>query len=140
MVELTKDNTDVNKLRRRMVDTKLAFEEAMLREISRFNEEMADLDEEIREGMSNRVGSGIQPNEAKKYADRLVGPILRDSFHDLEQIATSLKVDIATMVGMEFIDAVDGELGGIIGNAGAMNYETSELAIQKLDPPAPMEG
>lgn len=140
MVEVTKDNTDVNKLRSRMKDTALAFEEAMLREISRFKEEMADLDTEIQEGMSNRVGSGIQPNEAKKYADRLVGPIMGDTLSDMKQICTSLQADIATMVGEGFVLDDDAQIGGIIGHAGAMNYETTELAIQKLEPPAPMEG
>lgn len=140
MVELTKDNTDVNKLRRRMADTVLAFEEAMLREISRFKEEMTDLDTEIQEGMSNRVGSGFQANEAKKYAYRLTKPIMRDSLEDLRQIAKDLKADIATMVGEAFVGDAAAELGGIIGMAGVKNFEMSELAIQKLDPPAPMEG
>jgi len=66
MVEIVKDNTDVNKVRRRLVDIKLAFKESMDREVSRIFEEIEDLDTEIREGMSNRVGSGFQANEAKK--------------------------------------------------------------------------
>ena len=48
MVEIVKDNTDVNKVRRRLVDIKLAFKESMDREVSRIFEEIEDLDTEIR--------------------------------------------------------------------------------------------
>ena len=53
MVEIVKDNTDVNKVRRRLVDIKLAFKESMDREVSRIFEEIEDLDTEIQEGMSD---------------------------------------------------------------------------------------
>ncbi len=86
MVEVVKDNTDVNKLRRRLVDIKLAFKESMDREVSRLFEEVEDLDVEVQEGMSNRVGSGFQANEAKKYAYRLAKPILRATLQDLDGI------------------------------------------------------
>jgi hypothetical protein len=140
MVEVVRDNTDVNKLRRRMVDMTSAFEESMLREISRFKEEVQDLDVEIQEGMSNRVGSGFQANEAKKYAYRLVKPIMRDTLQDLEGIMTDVKADVATMVGEEFTEDQDKPLGGMIGKAGIKNYEMSELEIKVLEPPAPTEG
>ena len=93
MVEIVKDNTDVNKVRRRLVDIKLAFKESMDREVSRIFEEIEDLDTEIQEGMSNRVGSGFQANEAKKYAYRLVKPILRDTIQDLDGIKQDLTAD-----------------------------------------------
>ena len=56
MVEIVKDNTDVNKVRRRLVDIKLAFKESMDREVSRVFEEIEDLDTEIQEG-EDRVGT-----------------------------------------------------------------------------------
>ena len=135
MVDKVKDNTDVNKVRRQLVDMVLAFEEAMLREVNRLKEEVNDLDTEIQEGMSNRVGSGFQANEATKYAYRLKKPILRDTLEDLDNIKQALVADVATMVGEEFACNDDKPMGGIIGNAGTMNYEQSELGIQKLEPP-----
>lgn len=128
-------NTDVNALRKRMADVKQIYEEMMLREIARFNEEMDDLDEEIQEGMSNRIGSGFLANEAPKYANRLVRPILRDSVQDLETIEKTLTANIATMVGEGFVQGTSEEVGGMIGAAGFMNIEMSELGIQKLMPP-----
>jgi len=138
MVDIAKENTDVNKLRRRLVDIKLAFKESMDREVSRVNEEIEDLDKEIQEGMSNRVGSGFMANEAKKYAYRLVKPIMRDTLQDLDGIKKDLTTDVASLVGEEFT-AAPGEmasLGGLIGNASQKNFEQSELAIQVLIPPA----
>jgi hypothetical protein len=137
MVEVVKDNTDVNKLRRRLVDIKLAFKESMDREVSRLFEEVEDLDVEVQEGMSNRVGSGFQANEAKKYAYRLVKPILRDTLQDLDGIKRDLVADIATLVGEEFAayQGETGEMSGIIGMATTKNFEQSELAIQVLTPP-----
>jgi uncharacterized protein (UPF0335 family) len=137
MVEVVRDNTDVNKLRRRIVDITLAFRESMEREISRFEEEAKDLDIEVQEGMSNRVGSGFQANEAKKYAGRLVNPMLRDTLQDLDAIKSDLVTDIATLVGEDFACnyGESGSLSGIIGNATTKNYEQSELAIQVLTPP-----
>lgn len=135
MVEKVKDNTDVNKVRRRLVDMTLAFEESMLREINRLKEEVKDLDTEIQEGMSNRVGSGFQANEAAKYAYRLIKPIMRDSLEDLDGIKRDLMADIATMVGDEFVCDQNAKMGGIIGRAGIKNFEQSELGIQTLEPP-----
>lgn len=137
MVEAVKDNTDVNKLRRRLVDIKLAFKESMDREVSRIFEEIEDLDTEVKEGMSNRVGSGFQANEAKKYAYRLIKPILRDTLQDLDGIKSDLITDIASLVGEEFVQEPEkSTLGGLIGNASEKNFEQSELAIQVLTPPA----
>jgi hypothetical protein len=135
MVEVVKDNTDVNKLRRRLVDIKLAFKESMDREVSRIYEEIDDLDIEVQEGMSNRVGSGFQANEAKKYAYRLVKPILRDTLQDLDGIKTDLTADIATLVGEEFARNSDAPMTGLIGMSTTKNFEQSELAIQVLTPP-----
>ena len=135
MVEIVKDNTDVNKVRRRLVDIKLAFKESMDREVSRIFEEIEDLDTEIREGMSNRVGSAFQANEAKKYAYRLVKPILRDTIQDLDGIKQDLTADIATLVGEDFVEDQDSAMSGIIGNATAKNFEQSELDIKVLNPP-----
>ena len=135
MVEIVKDNTDVNKVRRRLVDIKLAFKEGMDREVSRIFEEIEDLDTEIREGMSNRVGSGFQANEAKKYAYRLVKPILRDTIQDLDGIKQDLTADIATLVGEDFVEDQTCAMSGIIGNATAKNFEQSELDIKVLNPP-----
>lgn len=131
----TKDNTDVNKVRRRLVDMVNAMEESMLREVNRFKEEVNDLDIEIQEGMSNRVGSGFQGNEARKYAGRLVNPILNDTLQDLESIKNDLITEIAGLVGEEYVMDGEAELGGMIGNAGVKNYEQSELGIQRLTPP-----
>ena len=141
MVEVVKDNTDVNKLRRRLVDIKLAFKESMDREVSRLFEEVEDLDVEVQEGMSNRVGSGFQANEAKKYAYRLVKPVLRDTLQDLDGIKRDLVADIATLVGEEFgaSQGETGEMSGIIGMATTKNFEQSELAIQVLTPPEDTE-
>lgn len=135
MVETVKDNTDVNKLRRRLIDIKLSFKESMDREVSRVFEEIEDLDIEIKEGMSNRVGSGFQGNEAKKYASRLIEPIMRDTLVDLEGIKNDLVTDVASLVGEEFVQDQSAALGGLIGNANQKNYEQSELAIQVLTPP-----
>lgn len=136
MVEVVKDNTDVNKLRRKLVDIKLAFKESMDREVSRIFEEIEDLDTEVKEGMSNRVGSGFQGNEAKKYAYRLIKPIMRDTLQDLDGIKADLITDIASLVGEGFVkDPETSKLGGLIGNANTKNFEQSELAIQVLTPP-----
>ena len=135
MTEVVKDNTDVNKLRRRLVDIKLAFKESMDREVSRVFEEIEDLDTEVLEGMSNRVGSGFQANEAKKYASRLAKPILRDTMQDLDGIKRDLMTDIASLVGDDFILNDDNAMGGLLGNASTKNFEQSELAIQVLTPP-----
>ena len=141
MVEVVKDNTDVNKLRRRLVDIKLAFKESMDREVSRLFEEVEDLDVEVQEGMSNRVGSGFQANEAKKYAYRLAKPILRDTLQDLDGIKRDLITDIATLVGEDFSSTMgeSSEIGGIIGMSTTKNFEQSELAIQVLTPPEKTE-
>jgi hypothetical protein len=137
LVEIVKDNTDVNKLRRRLVDIKLAFKESMDREVSRIFEEIEDLDGEIQEGMSNRVGSGFMANEAKKYAYRLIKPVMRDTLQDLDGIKADLITDIASLVGEEFVqDPEKSVLGGLIGNASQKNFEQSELEIKVLDPPA----
>jgi hypothetical protein len=135
MVDIVKDNTDVNKVRRRLVDIKLAFKESMDREVSRFFEEVEDLDVEIKEGMSNRVGSGFQANEAKKYAYRLTKPILRDTLQDLDGIKQDLVADIATLVGEDFVMNQDAEMSGIIGKASIKNFEQSELDDKVLTPP-----
>lgn len=137
MVEIVKDNTDVNKLRRRLVDIKLAFKESMDREVSRIFEEIEDLDTEIQEGMSNRVGSGFMANEAKKYAYRLIKPVMRDTLQDLDGIKNDLVTDIASLVGEEFVQDPDKSvMGGLIGNASQKNFEQSELEIKVLEPPA----
>ena len=135
MVEIVKDNTDVNKVRRRLVDIKLAFKESMDREVSRIFEEIEDLDTEIQDGMSNRVGSGFQANEARQYAYRLLKPILRDTIQDLDGIKQDLTADIATLVGEDFVEDQDSAMSGIIGNATAKNFEQSELDIKVLNPP-----
>lgn len=136
MVEIVKDNTDVNKLRRRLVDIKLAFKESMDREVSRIFEEIEDLDTEIQEGMSNRVGSGFMANEAKKYAYRLIKPVMRDTLQDLDGIKNDLVTDIASLVGEEFVQDPAQAMGGLIGNASQKNFEQSELEIKVLEPPA----
>jgi len=137
MVEVVKDNTDVNKLRRKLVDIKLAFKESMDREVSRVFEEIEDLDTEIKEGMSNRVGSGFMANEAKKYAYRLIKPIMRDTLQDLDGIKVDLATDISGLVGEDFVrNPENSKLGGLIGNASQKNFEQSELAIQVLTPPS----
>lgn len=64
MVDIPQNNTDVNLLRRRMNDVLLGYKEMMLREITRVEEEFADLDAEILEGMSCRIGSGFLAGEA----------------------------------------------------------------------------
>ena len=107
----------------------------MDREVSRIYEEIDDLDIEVQEGMSNRVGSGFQANEAKKYAYRLVKPILRDTLQDLDGIKTDLTADIATLVGEEFVRNSDAPMTGLIGMSTTKNFEQSELAIQVLTPP-----
>lgn len=135
MVDKVADNTDVNKLRKRLVDVVLAFEESTLREINRLKEEVQDLDIEIKEGMSNRVGSGFQGNEAKKYAYRLKNPILRDTLEDMDGIKRDLQTDIAALVGDSFLASDEVPIGGLIGMAGIKNFEQSELGIQKLVPP-----
>lgn len=135
MVEVVKDNTDVNKLRRSLVDLKLRFKESMDREVSRLYEEIEDLDTEVQEGMSNRVGSGFMANEAKKYAYRLIKPVMRDTLQDLDGIKADLITDIAAMVGEEFTKDTEKKMGGLIGNAGQKNFEQSELKIQVLTPP-----
>jgi uncharacterized protein (UPF0335 family) len=137
MVEQLKDNTDVNKLRRRLVDIDLAFEESMMREIVRVKQEFTDLHNEIKEGMSNRGGSGFQPNEARKYSNKMVNSILRDSLQDLESIKKDLMVDIGTLVGEEFASTLgeSNKISGIIGNAIIKNYEQSALSVKVLTPP-----
>ncbi len=109
----------------------------MDREVSRIFEEIEDLDGEIQEGMSNRVGSGFMANEAKKYAYRLIKPVMRDTLQDLDGIKADLITDIASLVGEEFVqDPEKSVLGGLIGNASQKNFEQSELEIKVLDPPA----
>ena len=134
----TKDNTDVNKLRRNLEDIGNQFEESMLREINRMWEELNDLDTEVQEGMSNRVGSGFQGNEAPKYAYRLRKPILRDTLQDLDGIKTDLCTSVAALVGEDFVMDDSKPIGGLIGKANAKNFEMSELKIQKLVPPEGM--
>jgi hypothetical protein len=131
----TKDNTDVNLLRRRLFDLGNAFEEDALREINRMWEELNDLDIEIQEGMSNRVGSGFQGNEAAKYAYRLRKPVMNDTIQDLNGIATDLMTQIAGLVGEEFVADDSKAIGGLIGKANAKNFEMSELRIQRVEPP-----
>ena len=137
MDELIRGNTDVNIIHR-IVDITLAFQERMEREISRFREEMNDLDVEVQEGMSNRDGSGFHANEAKKYAHRLVKPIMGDSLQDLEAIKRHIITDISTLVGENFATS-GGEsekISGLIGMATTKNFEQSELSIQVLTPPS----
>jgi hypothetical protein len=107
----------------------------MDREVSRFFEEVEDLDIEIKEGMSNRVGSGFQANEAKKYSYRLVKPIMRDTLQDLDGIKQDLIADIATLVGEDYVLDQDSAMSGIIGKASIKNFEQSELDIKVLTPP-----
>ena len=107
----------------------------MDREVSRIFEEIEDLDTEIQEGMSNRVGSGFQANEAKKYAYRLVKPIMRDTLQDLDGIKQDLVADIATLVGEDFVVDQEAPMSGIIGKASIKNFEQSELDVKVLTPP-----
>jgi hypothetical protein len=138
VVVKTKDNTDVNKLRRKLVDIGNAFEESMRREINRMWEELNDLDTEIQEGMSNRIGSGFLGNEAAKYAYRLRKPVLRDTLQDMDGIKADLCTDIAGLVGEDFVANDATPIGGLIGKSNAKNFEMSELAIQTLTPPEGM--
>lgn len=135
MVDRIRNNTDVNKVRRRLVDIVLALEESMLREINRVKEEVQDLDTEIQEGMSNMVGSGFQANEARKYADRLKKSVLSDTLVDLDCIKNDFIVDVATLIGEAFATRDDAPVGGLIGEAGTKNFEQSELSIKMLIPP-----
>jgi uncharacterized protein (UPF0335 family) len=138
MVDVTKDNTAVNELRARMQLTASAFKERMLRDINRLYEEVADLDTEIQEGMSNRVGDGFQSNEARKYAARLRANVLRDTAKDLEGIQADLATAISGLVGEKYALGESDTVGGLIGNATPKNYEMSELAIQVMTPPGPV--
>jgi chorismate mutase len=128
------DNTDVNKLRRRLVEINQSFEESMTREIARLKESNADLDAEIKEGMSNRVGSGFYANEANDYAEYLVKRVLNKTIEDLESIQRDLLSDITGLVGDGYVHDV-AAIGGLIGNASTKNYEQSELTIKVLTPP-----
>jgi len=128
------DNTDVNKLRRRLVEINQSFEESMTREIARLKESNADLDVQIKEGMSNRVGSGFYANEAKDYAEHLVKRVLSKTIEDLDSIKKDLMSDIVGLVGAGYTRDM-GEIGGLIGNASTKNYEQSELVIKVLTPP-----
>ena len=126
LVEKLVDNTAARMLRVYVRATADAYEERMLREIARMKEEANDLDTEIQEGMTNRVGDGFQMHEAPKYADRINKLLFTEAEMSHDAIMSALAADRDNMVA-------------IITRAKAMPLEQSELSIVKLAPPAPID-
>ena len=126
LVDKLVDNTAARMLRTMVKATTDAYEERMLREIARFKEEAADLDVEIQEGMTNRVGDGFQVHEAPKYADRINKLLWGEATMSHDAILAALESDRDNMLG-------------VISRTKAMPLEQSELAIVKLAPPAAIE-
>ena len=126
LVEKLVDNTAARMLRVVLKATADAYEERMLREISRFKEEAADLDIEIQEGMTNRVGDGFQIHEAPKYSDRINKLLWGEATMSHDAILAALESDRDNMLG-------------VISRTKAMPLEQSELAIVKLAPPTAIE-
>lgn len=135
MAEIMRDNTAVNELRLRMQILGNATKERLYREVSHILEVLADIDEEIQEGMSNRVGDGFKFNEARKYANRLRSDVLCDALSDLDGIKQDLTVTVAGLVGEEFVVDAGKSIGGHIGKTTDKNFEQTELDIKFVVPP-----
>jgi uncharacterized protein (UPF0335 family) len=125
MVEQLVDNTAARMLRNFLKLTADAYEERMLREIERLKEEARDLDDEIREGMSNRTGDGFQSHEAPKYAERIEKLLYGEAVQSHDAIMAALASDKDSMVS-------------VITRTKAMPLEQSELQIVKLAAPSPI--
>lgn len=125
MVEIVKDNTAARMLRVLLKATADAYEERMLREIERLKEEAKDLDNEIKEGMTNRNGDGFQAHEAPKYSDRINKLLYDEAVASHDAIMSAFQADRDNMLA-------------VIGRTKAMPLEQSELAIVKLAEPAPI--
>ncbi len=122
MVEQLKDNTATRMLRVVLKATVDAYEERMLREIERMKEEARDLDDEIKEGMSNRTGDGFQTHEAPKYSERIEKLLVGEAVSSHDAIMSALSADKDSMLG-------------VINRTKAMPLEQSELSIVKLGEP-----
>lgn len=125
MVEIVKDNTAARMLRVLLEATADAYEERMLREIERLKEEAKDLDNEIKEGMTNRNGDGFQAHEAPKYSDRINKLLFDEAVASHDAIMSALGADKDNMLA-------------VISRTKAMPLEQSELAIVRLSEPAPI--
>jgi len=123
MVAKLVDNTAARMLRTMLVATAQAYEERMLREISRLKEEANDLDIEIQEGMTNRNGDGFQMHEAPKYSDRIIKLLYDEATMSHDAIMSALAADRDNMLA-------------IISRTKAMPLEQSELAIVALPSPS----
>jgi uncharacterized protein (UPF0335 family) len=119
------DNTAARMLRNLLKLSADAYEERMLREVERMKEEARDLDDEIKEGMTNRNGDGFQTHEAPKYADRIEKLVYGEAVQSHEAIIAALAADKDSMLG-------------VISRTKAMPLEQSELGIVKLAEPAPI--
>lgn len=125
MVDQLKDNTAARMLRVMLKATADAYEERMLREIERFKEEAKDLDNEVREGMTNRNGDGFQAHEAPKYSDRITKLLFGEAVDSHTAIMAALDADKDSMLS-------------VISRTKPMPLEQSELSIVKLAEPAPI--
>lgn len=132
MVTQLKDNTATRRLNSELALISQSNEERMLREIARTNEELADLASEVWEGMSNRVGDGFQPGEARKYAKRIKEDIYDTYVKNMETLMKSFKSDIQNLIGDDLDQNVP---GGMIGRYGYMELEQTQLDIVKVPVP-----
>lgn len=126
MVTQLKDNTATRELRRAIKDAVDGYEERLLREIARMKEVASDIDLEVQEGMSNRNGDGFQPNEAKKYAGRIVEEMRDESVASLKAVCSALSGRVSNLVS-------------IIDSSKAMPLEQSELGIVVVPEPSQIE-
>lgn len=136
MVENLRDNTAVNELRIGLQVLGNSTKERMYREVNHILEVLADIDDEIQEGMSNRVGDSFKANEARKYAGRLRADVLIDALKDLDGIKQDITVRIAGLVGEEYVKNEDTPIGGMIGLTTDKNFEQTDLDIKFVIPPA----
>jgi len=135
LVENLRDNTAVNELRTIMVVVGNQFKERMYREVNHVLEVLEDIDVEVQEGMSNRVGDAFKDNEARKYAYRLKTDLLKDALKDLDGIKRDLITRTSMLVGEEYATHDDVPIGGLIGMTTDKNFEQTDLAIRFVNPP-----
>lgn len=57
---------------------------------------------------------------------------------DMEKIGDNLRIGVVTMVGTVFADGGH-VVGGMIGSAGIMNWEQSDIATRLVEPPTGFE-
>lgn len=135
MVENLKDNTAVNELRIGMQVLGNSIKERMYREVNHILEVLKDIDDEVQEGMSNRVGDGFKANEARKYSGRLRADVLQDALTDLDGIKKDITTRISAFIGESYTKDETAPIGGLIGLTTDKNFEQTDLDIKYVIPP-----